>query len=129
MSASDAPAILLVDHGSRRTEANEQLEEIARLIRARAPGRIVKTAHLELAEPSIAAGVDACVAAGATAIIVHPYMLTPGRHSQEDIPNQAKQAARKHPNLELEVSSPLGIDDRLIDLVLFRVASTATKLR
>ena len=115
------PAILLVDHGSRRPEANEQLEEIARLVRERDPGRVVVAAHMEIAEPSIGAGVDACVDAGAREIVVHPYLLAPGRHSSEDIPKLAAEAAGRHPGVTIRVSEPLGIHDKLIDVVLERV--------
>jgi sirohydrochlorin ferrochelatase len=111
---NEAPAILLVDHGSRRTEANEQLEEIARRIRVREPGRIVIAAHMELAAPSIAEGIAACVDAGAHHIVVHPYLLAPGRHSQTDIPALAQEAATQHPNLTLTISAPLGIHEKLI---------------
>ena len=42
-------AILLVDHGSVKAEANELLEEIARLVSGIAPGYHVEAAHMELA--------------------------------------------------------------------------------
>jgi sirohydrochlorin ferrochelatase len=119
---SDAPAIVLVDHGSRRPEANEQLDEIARRIRTRDPDRIVRVAHMEIASPSLAEAIAECVEAGATEIIVHPYLLAPGRHSQEDIPAQAAAAATRHAGLTVRVSEPLGLHDALVDVVLQRVA-------
>ncbi len=118
-------AILLVDHGSRRAEANDQLEAIARLLRARDPERVVHVAHMEIAPPDIAAGIAACVADGAREVVVHPYLLAPGRHSQEDIPAQAAAAAERHPGVRVRVSPPLGIHEKLIDVVLERVNETA----
>jgi sirohydrochlorin ferrochelatase len=126
--SDDLPAILLVDHGSRRAEANDQLEKIARLIRRRGH-RIVIAAHMELAEPSIAAGVDACVAAGAREIVVHPYLLAPGRHSTTDIPELAAEAASRHPDVTIRVSEPLGVHEKLVDVVLERVASAVEPTR
>jgi sirohydrochlorin ferrochelatase len=122
--ASEEPAILLVDHGSRRSAANEQLEEVARLIRARDPGRIVRVAHMEIAPPTLADGIAECVAAGATEIVVHPYLLAPGRHSQEDIPAQAAAAAAGHAGVRVRVSQPLGLHEKIVDVVLERVAET-----
>ncbi len=70
-------AILLVDHGSRRPEANRVVEALAEALRGRAaeqvaaevqrraPDCVVRTAHLEVAPPSIGEGIDACVQAGA----------------------------------------------------------------
>ncbi len=115
-------AILLVDHGSRLTEANDLLREVADMVRRRAPaGTIVAYAHMELAPPTFQDGVEACVAAGAEEVIVHPYMLGPGRHSTLDIPRLAEEAARRHPGLRVAVSDPLGLHPRLADLILERV--------
>jgi sirohydrochlorin ferrochelatase len=119
------PAILLVDHGSRRAAANEQLEAIADRLRQREPGRIVHVAHMEVVPPTIAEGVAACVADGARLVIVHPYLLAPGRHSQEDIPAQCGAAAAAFPGVEVRVSPPLGIHDKILDVVLERVAEVS----
>ena len=53
--------IVIVDHGSRRDESNAMLEEVARLFgeRFRERFEIVEPAHMELAEPSIAAACPA----------------------------------------------------------------------
>ena len=57
-------AILLIDHGSRRDAANEMMNCMANLVQAMAgPDVVVRYAHMELCEPSIAAGVRECVEA------------------------------------------------------------------
>ena len=118
---SSESAILLVDHGSRRAEANEQLESIAQQLRDREPGRIVRVAHMEIASPTIAEGIAACVEAGARQIVVHPYLLAPGRHSRKDIPALTAKAAADHPGVTVRVSEPLGVHEKLVDVVLERV--------
>lgn len=115
------PAILLVDHGSRRPEANAQLEALARAVRAREPERFVAIAHMELAEPGIAAGLAACADAGATEVIVHPYFLGPGNHTTHDIPRLVDEARQHHPGLAVRISDPLGLHDSIVDVVLERV--------
>ena len=117
------PAILLVDHGSRRAEANAQLEELAARLAARAADRVVRFAHMELAPPSIAEGLAACVADGAREIVVHPYFLGPGSHTRSDIPRLVEEAAARHPGVRVRVSEPLGIDERIVELILDRVAA------
>ena len=116
-----AKAILLVDHGSVKAEANELLEEIVRLVERIAPDYHVEAAHMELAPPDIADAVAACVKAGSTDITVMPYMLAPGRHSTGDIPRIALQAAEQHDGVLLKVSAPLGADSRLAEVILRRV--------
>ena len=119
--AKEPRAIVLLDHGSRRAEANLQLEKLAQKIREREPETIVRTAHLEIAEPSLGDAIDACVIAGARAIVIHPYFLGPGRHTSEDIPRQVQEASARHPSVLLRTSAPLGLHDKLVDVVLERV--------
>ena len=114
--------ILLVDHGSRRPEANAALETLAEELRRREPDSVVGVAHLEVAAPTIAEGLAACVRAGATEIVVHPFFLTPGRHTREDVPREVTAAAANHPEVRVVLSPPLGPDPDLAALVLERVA-------
>jgi sirohydrochlorin ferrochelatase len=113
-------ALLLVDHGSRRDEANAQLEALAVLVRERlGAGAIVGTAHLELASPSIAEAFDACVAAGASEIVVIPIFLAPGRHVSEDVPHLVREAAARH-DASWRMADVLGAHPLLAELVLIR---------
>jgi sirohydrochlorin ferrochelatase len=114
-------AILLIDHGSRRDAANEMMDCMANLVQAMAgPEVVVRYAHMELAEPSISAGVRQCVEAGATELIVFPYMLSPGKHSTGDIPRMVAEAAAAHPSLDVRVTSAFGVHEKLAELILGR---------
>jgi sirohydrochlorin ferrochelatase len=114
-------AILIVDHGSVRHEANEMLESVATLLQSMVgPGVIVRSAHMELADPLIPAGVDACVAAGATELIVFPYMLSPGKHSTRDIPRMVADATRSYPLLSVRVTDAFGVHEKLGEVILER---------
>jgi sirohydrochlorin ferrochelatase len=114
-------AVLLVDHGSRVAGANAALDEVAAQLARRLPDRIVRAAHLEIAKPGIGEGIGACVAAGATEVIVHPYFLTPGRHTSRDIPREVEQAAARHPGVRVLLTPPLGPHEKLLDLIVERV--------
>ena len=116
--------IVLLDHGSRRAESNAQLDELAARVAARRPDAVVRAAHMELAEPSLARAIDACALAGATRIVIHPYFLAPGRHTREDIPRLVSEAAAGHPEVEIATSEPLGLHDKLVDVVLERIAGS-----
>lgn len=114
-------AILLVDHGSRRPEANALLEEIAAALRERLPDCPVSVAHLELGQPDVETAVAACVRAGVRQLLVHPYFLAAGTHTRRDIPERMRAAAARYPELQIEISEPLGFHELIVDVVLERI--------
>jgi len=114
-------ALLLIDHGSTRDDANDLLPRVARMVREMSDFEIVCYAHMELAEPTIQQGFDTCVAAGATEVIVHPYFLGPGRHSVSDIPRMVAEAAAKYAGVSYRLTEPLGLDPKIGELILKRV--------
>jgi len=115
--------IVIVDHGSRRDDSNQMLEQLATLFAERFKDRwpIVEPAHMELAEPTIASAYHRCVQRGAKCIIVCPYFLGPGKHWTQDIPRLAAEAAAMHPGTRYHVTMTLGIDDLILDLLAKRI--------
>ncbi len=114
-------ALIIVDHGSSVGEAIDMLAEVARLVESKESGfDIVKYCHMELTEPTIEQAFDACVEEGAVSVVVHPYFLSPGRHSTKDIPAMVKAAADKHPGVAYRVTEPLGVHGKIIEVILER---------
>lgn len=113
-------AIVIVDHGSTRSEANESLFEVVALVQNMAPDVVVEGAHMELAPPTLLDAIQNCVKKGATQIQVLPYMLAPGKHATKDIPNMTQDAAKKFPGISIKVTPPLGVDQELARLILKR---------
>ncbi|CAN5406921.1 hypothetical protein BH10PLA1_BH10PLA1_00190 [soil metagenome] len=111
--------IVIVDHGSRRTESNQMLEEVARQFGERFAEtyEIVEPAHMEICEPSIATAYATCVKRGATRVVVLPFFLGPGKHWTKDIPGLTADAAKSFPGTSYHVAMPLGIDDLILDLL------------
>lgn len=113
--------ILIVDHGSVKSEANDMLRLMADLIQTMSgPDVVVRYGHMELAEPDIAAGFSSCVEAGATDVTVFPYMLSPGRHSTTDIPRLVAKAAQAFPRVKYSVTPAFGLHEKLAEVVLER---------
>jgi sirohydrochlorin ferrochelatase len=120
-------AYLLIDHGSRRAEANALIGEIAARVKERlGEGAVVEGAHMELAEPTIAQGFARCVEQGATLIIAHPFMLVPGRHVSEDLPRLVAAVADSHEGVGFVMAEPLGSHDGVIDAVVERCGAALT---
>lgn len=87
----------------------------------------VKSAHMELAAPSIEQAFDRCVAAGAKKIVLHPFFLSPGRHVTSDIPGLMAAAAKKHPDVAWIVSEPLGLQEMMPRLMHAAVSESVER--
>jgi sirohydrochlorin ferrochelatase len=111
-------ALILVDHGSRRSEAHAQLEWLAQRVRERRPSLAVYVAHLELAEPSIQTAIERSIAEGARELVIHPLFLAPGRHLAEDVPARVREALVRHADVAVRITEPLGGHPGLADLIL-----------
>ena len=113
----ETTGVVIVDHGSRREESNLRLLDLVELFRKKQSYKIVEPAHMELAEPSIEQAFAACIDQGAESIVVSPFFLLPGRHWQDDIPQLSAAASKAHNSIPFMVSSPLGIHDKLVEVL------------
>jgi sirohydrochlorin ferrochelatase len=110
-------ALLLIAHGSRRPEANDDLRFVADRLRERGRYPVVRTAFLELTEPTIEQGGVQCVEAGADAVVMLPYFLSPGVHVREDLLEARDKLAERFPHVRFTLAEPLGRHPLLIDIV------------
>jgi sirohydrochlorin ferrochelatase len=117
------PAIVVVDHGSRREAANDMLSDVALMVRQRSNGIPVFIAHMELATPSIADAFESAVAGGANHVIVVPFFLSPGRHVTSDIPKLTEHAATRHTGVTYDVRPPIGTHPAIADVIMERAGS------
>jgi uroporphyrin-III C-methyltransferase len=127
MSETGIQAVLVVGHGSRREEANEDVRHAALRIRECGRFPFVVTAFLEIAQPTIAEGFDQLVQLGAKHIVVHPYFLSPGRHTRGDIPVEVQAAAARHRHVTYQITEPLAAHRFVIDASIERIRATANR--
>jgi len=113
--------VLVVGHGSRRAEANEDVREAAQAIRERANFVLVEPAFLEIEHPNIAEGFARLIQRGARDITVHPYFLSPGRHTRGDIPVEVSEAASHHPGINYRITEPLSAHPLVIEASVERI--------
>jgi uroporphyrin-III C-methyltransferase len=118
-------AVLVVGHGSRRREANEDVREAARRIGEHGEFQLVEAAFLEIEHPNISEGFSRLVELGARDIMVHPYFLSPGRHTRGDIPVEIRAAASRHPGVTYRISEPLTSHPLVIEAAIERIRETA----
>jgi len=120
--------ILLAGHGSPKQNANN-LEHIASLlhgiIHPNCSEECVRVAYLQFARPDIMEAISACVRDGAKKVIVHPYFLSSGMHVTTDIPEIIKEAGEKHPGIEFVYTEPLGVHQKMAQVVYERIHAAA----
>ena len=113
--------ILVVGHGSRRHEANDDVRAAARAIAERGGFELVEPAFLEIEHPNIAESFARLVERGAREVVVHPYFLSPGRHTRGDIPVEVRSAAAEHPGISYRISEPLSGHSLVISASIERI--------
>ncbi|MCU0703472.1 MAG: cobalamin biosynthesis protein CbiX [Fimbriiglobus sp.] len=116
-------ALLLIAHGSRRPEANADLEHVADRFRERGTYEFVQCSYLELAEPGIHAGGVRCVEAGATQVVLLPYFLSPGVHVREDLTEARDKLTAEFPQVRFTLAAPMAGHPLLIDILAERAAA------
>jgi sirohydrochlorin ferrochelatase len=115
------PALLLIAHGSRNQEANDDLHFIAARLRARGHG-IVEASFLELSPPTIAEAGESCVGQGAETVVLVPYFLAPGVHVRRDLTEAREALSKRFPAVRFVLAEPLGRHPLLLEVVAERVA-------
>jgi uroporphyrin-III C-methyltransferase len=113
--------VLIVGHGSRRAEANEDVRQAARRIGERGGFALVQPAFLEIEHPDVAEGFTRLVAQGAREIIVHPYFLSPGRHTRGDLPREVSEVAARHLDVGYRITEPLSAHPLVIEASIERI--------
>jgi sirohydrochlorin ferrochelatase len=122
MPPTDRTALLLIAHGSREPQANDDLHHLAEQLRRRGPYSVVEPAYLELAQPDIDAGGARCVEQGAGRVILVPYFLSAGVHVRRDLVDARARLAARFPGVEFRLAEPLGRHPVLVDVVAERAA-------
>lgn len=117
--------LLIVAHGSRRAASNDEVRALAARLRAIQHPDIgdIEVAFLELAEPSIADGLEACVRKGAQEIVLFPYFLAAGTHVANDIPEEIAAFCAKHLDIKVSLTAHLGAAPTLPQAILGLVLS------
>ncbi len=119
-------ALLLIAHGSRRKQSNDEVFALAERLRNNCSEQynIIHAGFLELADVLIPDGIKKCADDGATEIIVLPYFLNSGRHVVEDIPNIVNETIPHYPDVDIKIAQHLGASDLIIDLLITTANST-----
>jgi len=118
-------ALLLVAHGSRRQQSNDEVTGLAEQLKKAdsVKNGIVHTAFLDIAAPSIPEGIRKCIDDGAQSITLIPYFLNSGRHVINDIPEIVAETMKNYPHVAIQIAPHLGESGLMGDLLIKLVNS------
>jgi len=117
-------AVLLIAHGSRRTEANHDLVIVADQLKAQSNYSIIVPCYLEIAEPSIPDGARQCVESGADHVLMMPYFLSAGSHVTRDLERFRNKASAEFESVKFDLCPPLGLHPLMLQIVKDRLSES-----
>lgn len=118
-------ALLIMSHGSPRSEANEVVTRLAGVLESGTGHELVRVGYLDVNEPTILQAIDQCIAAGASEIIAVPYFLHSGKHVVRDLPDLLEVAQARHPGVRILMTDYVGRDPLIDSVLLARVNEAA----
>lgn len=118
-------ALLIIAHGSRRPESNDEIRALAAKVATQSGDAYgyVGSAFLELAGPSIPDGIQQCIDQGASTVTIMPFFLSAGRHVVTDVPELVREKQREHPEVQMRMAPYLGVSRLMPELILQSAAN------
>ena len=117
--------ILLIGHGSSDKNARDAFVYIVKTL---IPFyRSVKFCFLELDKPNIHQGIKSMLENNPKVVILMPYFLHRGAHIKRDVISDVNEALKKYPFNNTFMTSHLGVDQKLIDLLIERARDVEEK--
>ncbi len=118
---------LVVGHGSRNPQGNEQIREFVRRWSASHPHRRLQLCFLELAHPGLAEGLDQAAQQG-DRVQVLPLILNAAGHVKQELPEAVEQARQRHPGVRFEILPHIGAGPELLQLLRQRLKQLMAQL-
>lgn len=125
MSEKKKQAVILLGHGSRVTNAGQNMEKVAAKLKASYGYQSVAYCFMSRLGPHFPETLEKLVLEGEKDILVIPYFLHSGLHILLDIPEMLQEEAAKFPGIKVSLGGNLGYDDMLVALVARRIEESA----
>ena len=112
-------ALIIIAHGSRRQESNDEIVDMVNAIRGRTSAcyDLVLHSYLEICSPSLQDAVREAVRAGAEDITVYPFFLNSGNHVLQDIPAMTEKMKQDYPDCSFHLMPHFGISENIAELI------------
>lgn len=110
--------VLVIAHGSRRDEANQQVFTLVKRLRDYFQTDMFEGAFMEIASPSIKDGIKKLSEKGVEELIVSPFFLFTGMHYSKDVPALIREAIEEiDERIGFKMLKPVGMHPEIFDLL------------
>jgi len=115
-ATDNCDGVLLVGHGTRDAAGVAEFMSVAEQAARRLAPRPLEACFLEIAQPTIAAGVAGLADRGVRRLTVVPLLLFAAGHAKRDIPTAVAEAAARHGNIPARHAPPLECHPKILAL-------------
>ena len=123
-SQGQTVGVLVVKAGTR-TQYDDclWLRDLGNMVEAQlGPGYAVEVAQSHYGDPTMPDAIDQLVEVrNVSSIICVPYLFFPGMILQRNVLGGIREGQAKYPSVPMEVSPPLGVDDRVVAVAADRI--------
>jgi sirohydrochlorin cobaltochelatase len=112
---------LLVGHGSRGPQGNQEALDFVAQWRAHHPDWRIETCFIEHAEVLLADGLEHA-ATHSRRVRLLPLILNAAGHVKDDLPEAVAAARSQHPGTTFEIAPPLGMGSTVQQILTTRLA-------
>ena len=116
--------VLVIGHGSKDPNAKMSIQYIVGELSH--TYRNVDYCFLEIEEPNIEQGIQACKEKNPEVLVVVFYFLHEGAHVKTDINADLRPALEKHNLNKVLITQHIGADQKMIDLIIERAQEVET---
>ncbi len=116
--------VLVIGHGSKDPNAKMSIQYVVGELSH--TYRNVDYCFLEIEEPNIEQGIQACKEKNPEVLVVVFYFLHEGAHVKTDINADLRPALEKHKLNKVLITQHIGADQKMIDLIIERAQEVET---
>lgn len=112
-------ALILIAHGSKKKESNEEFRELVKLIREKNSHKYqnIIAAFLEMESPSIENVVKELSSKKISSITFYPFFLNSGKHVINDIPNIIQNLKEEYVDIEFNLLPHFGQSSKIVSII------------
>jgi len=111
-------AILLIAHGSKNKNSQDEVKNLANILKEKTSSKIFEFAFLDVIPPKIPDGIKSCINQGANEVFILQHFLNTGNHVNDHIPQIIEEAKEQYPDIKFTLAPPIGLHKDIISLYM-----------